>query len=95
MNNESSRCILPDGTYCTLCCHLEFEDYLTDGTYVDNSIYQPCSYCSKTEGCFVYDKRPATCREFDCYKVDTGTLKTLYEIARYRNHPTSHLPQEP
>lgn len=95
MNNEPNKCILPDGTFCTICCQLEFAELLTDGTYVDNSVYQPCSYCSRTKGCSVHEIRPATCREFDCHNIDEGTLRTLYEIARYRNLPTSNLPQEP
>jgi len=89
--NMENKCALPDGTFCSLCCHLEIDDVQKDGTPLKNSLYMPCRELCGGQ-CADYDIRPDTCREFDCHAVKESKIKMLLFIAAKFGLNSSNLP---
>lgn len=87
------HCTLPDGTFCTLCCHLIISDVLKNGVLHENKLYQKCEHLINGS-CEVYDERSNTCRGFDCRDSRFSLLQQLYTIARLYGLSKERLPQE-
>jgi len=88
------HCTLPDGSFCTLCCHLIISDVLKNGVLHENRLYQRCEHLVDGS-CNVYDERSDTCRGFDCQNTRASLLKQLYTIARLYGLNKERLPEEP
>lgn len=94
MCEQQPNCILPNGSFCTLCCYLIIDDILQNGTPLRNELYHPCENLRNGK-CVVYDKRSETCRMFNCQLARPSLLNTLYTIARLNSLPTDNLPAKP
>lgn len=94
MTEQQPNCILPDGSFCTICCYLIIDDILRDGTPLRNQLHFPCMNMVGGE-CSRYDIRSETCREFNCHKASPSLLRTLYTIANMHSLPTDNLPPKP
>lgn len=94
MEASGTNCILPDGSYCNLCCYLIIDDKLTDGTPLKNTLFNPCTNL-ENGACARYEERSHTCRNFDCQKASPALLKTLLTISHLYSLPCDNLPLQP
>lgn len=88
------QCILPDGSFCTLCCHLIISDVLKNGQMHENRLYQRCEHLADGS-CNVYEHRSDTCRGFDCQNTRASLLQQLYTIANLFGLSKERLPDQP